>query len=96
MEYPTNLPLEKDIQDSNKHLKDQEATHGEWKYPSDEENVKVKNMAQVESVPACTSIGCKTSSAGVRKVKKGEEIPRDYPVPNFGVDKDIQTSLKHT
>lgn len=36
VEYPTNLPLDKDIRDSQSNLKDQEAEHGTWNINKDE------------------------------------------------------------
>ena len=77
--YP-NRPLDSDIQHSLKNLKDQEAKHGNWNYPKDESNV------DISSIPACTSLGCKTNSLA----KPGKlKYPINYPVPNFGLDPDI-------
>ena len=59
-----------------------ESNHGKYTYAN----------AQKDSVPACTSLGCKTESI-VRGGK--EEWPKDYKVPNFGVDNDIKSSLKN-
>ena len=41
------------------------------------------------SVPACTSLGCKTGS-----IVDGPK-PKDYDVPNFGIDHDIEASNKN-
>ena len=61
----------------------QETNHGKYNTLSQ----KVK-----DSVPACTSLGCKTESI-VKGVK--EEWPKDYKVPDFGIDHDIKTSVKN-
>jgi hypothetical protein len=44
------------------------------------------------SIPACTSYECKTES--VAKPPK-DSWPKDYKVPNFGQDTDINDSIKH-
>ena len=47
------------------------------------------NLFQRRSVPACTSLGCKTGS-----IADGPK-PKDYDVPNFGIDHDIEASNKN-
>lgn len=74
--------IDHDIKDSLKHLKDQEKKHGKWDLPKDE-NV------DISSIPACTSIGC------AHDKKPKDPHPMNYYVPNFGVDHDIQASLKN-
>lgn len=48
-------------------------------------------MAQRQSLaqsdPICSSAGCEKT-----KLKKAAGYPMDYPVPNFGVDRDILTT----
>ena len=45
-----------------------------------------------ESIPACNSIECKTGSAADGPPDK---LPRDYFVPNFGLDHDILDTWAH-
>lgn len=42
----------------------------------------------IESIPACTSIECLTESAGDASGKPPKH-PKDYFVPNFGMDRTI-------
>ena len=46
----------------------------------------------LDSIPACTSVECKTESAADPSGKKPDPSkapPKDYFVPNFGMDRDI-------
>lgn len=52
-----------------------------------------KSHANIDSVPACTSLGCKTGSAGA---PPPDPWPRDYPVANWGRDHDVETTEKNT
>jgi len=54
----------------------------------------------MHSRPACdTYDGCKTETAAPQKLQKDMDAhPKDYFIPNFGVDRDIvdtQTNLKN-
>lgn len=43
-----------------------------------------------QSIPACTSVECKTETAAPNKLQKDTDPwKKDYFVPNFGVDHDI-------
>ena len=42
----------------------------------------------LDSIPACTSVECKTESAADASGKPPKH-PKDYFVPNFGMDRDI-------
>ena len=58
------------------------------------DNVKVQ--LKKESIPACTSIECKTETAAKDKLQKDtDKWDKDYFVPNFGVDHDIITTHKN-
>ena len=48
-------------------------------------------LAQQQSIPACnTDKGCLTETASPWKLQKDQDKqPKDYVVPNFGVDRDI-------
>jgi len=48
------------------------------------------------SVPACTSLGCKKETAAPHGVPKSKDYPKDYFVPDFGMDRDIAHTMKHT
>lgn len=52
-----------------------------------------KSHAHTDSVPACTSLGCKTASAGA---PPPDPWPKDYPVANWGKDHDVETTEKNT
>jgi hypothetical protein len=43
----------------------------------------------------CTSLGCETQTAAPKTSFAKENIKMNYPVPNFGVDKDIVATEKH-
>jgi hypothetical protein len=45
-----------------------------------------------KSIPACTSIGCKTESIAK---PAGPDYPVDYKVPKNGMDHDIEHSIQH-
>jgi hypothetical protein len=45
-----------------------------------------------KSIPACTSIGCKTESVAK---PPGPNYPVDYKVPDNGMDHDIEHSIQH-
>ena len=44
------------------------------------------------SVPACTSLGCKTETAADHAP---DPWPKDYPVANWGTDHDVDTTQKN-
>ena len=48
---------------------------------------------RIKSDPICNSSGC--TEYLHPKVKPGSEWPVNYEVPNFGMDRDIQTSLQN-
>ena len=55
---------------------------------------------RLQSIPACnTDKGCLTETASPWKLQKDtDKQPKDYVVPNFGVDRDIiatKTNLKN-
>ena len=51
--------------------------------------------AQKDSIPACNSIECKTETAAHEKLQADmDKHPKDYFVPNFGVDRDIIATHK--
>lgn len=43
----------------------------------------------------CTSLGCKTQTAAPKTDFARENVKMNYPVANFGVDKDILATEKH-
>ena len=49
------------------------------------------NLVQISSIPACnTDKGCLTETASPWKLQKDtDKQPKDYKVPNFGIDRDI-------
>ena len=47
----------------------------------------------IESIPACTSIECKTESAADASGKPPKH-PKDYFVPNFGMDRNIADNFE--
>ena len=57
--------------------------------------IKISDPTQAvsQSNPACTSLGCKYDTAAPHAKKP--DHPVDYPVADFGMDKDITASLKH-
>jgi len=74
--------LDKDIIDSRTNLKDTE-TKLSHKLVLDTDDVQLQST--VESDPICSSAGC------VQYLHKHKKLPYpiNYPVPNFGVDRDI-------
>jgi len=80
--------LDEDIIDSRVNLKSTE-TKLNHKFVLDSDDVqldaKVNVDAEVESDPICSSAGC------VQYLHKHKKLPYpiNYPVPNFGVDRDI-------
>jgi TfoX/Sxy family transcriptional regulator of competence genes len=78
--------MDPDIVDSLKNMKDQEGIHGPWNMPPDDYfQVQVDGKADANSDPICSSAGC--SQYKHKKKPRGYDI--NYPVPNFGVDRDI-------
>jgi hypothetical protein len=53
-------------------------------------NATVLAKTNDKSIPACTSLGCKTESI-VKPPKP--DYPVDYPVANHGMDHDIEASI---
>ena len=78
-----NRDIDPEIQTSLKNLANQESIHGEWTLPKEEENV------MLESDPICSSAGCTQYKHPHKEL--GYDL--DYPVPNFGVDRDIKTNF---
>lgn len=52
-----------------------------------------KSHAHTDSVPACTSLGCKTGSLAD---PPADPWPKDYPVASFGTDHDVSSTAKNT
>ena len=54
-------------------------------------------LVQQRSIPACnTDGGCKTETAAAQKLQADmDKHPKDYFIPNFGVDSDIKSTLKN-
>lgn len=85
-----------------------------WKVPADalpklfpKSQFTYGGLAQKSSIPACTSIGCEKETAAPQKLQADmDKHPKDYFVPNFGMDHDIvasesnlknaEKSLKHS
>lgn len=78
-----NFGVDRDIKDSLKNLSNQEKIHGKWVLP-DEEDIQTK------SDPICNSVGCTQYQWDH---VKGH--PKDYFVPNFGVDEDIRSTQQN-
>lgn len=51
-----------------------------------------KSHAHLDSVPACTSLGCAKDSAAK---PPADPWPKDYPVANWGSDHDMSTTAKN-
>jgi len=75
--YATGVPLDSDIQHSIGHMETLEKAKGVWKLPE-------LAAVQLSSDPICSSSGCPKT-----KLKEKDPYPMNYPVPNFGVDRDI-------
>jgi len=58
-------------------------------------NLQVENQINMESKPACTSLGCMTGTAAPHKPAPEDKYPKDYFVPNFGPDRDVVETQKH-
>ena len=76
-----------------------EKKHGKWVLEEDiqtESDFRKPSLTQVTksgasektSDPICSSAGC----TQYKFPKKKEDYPKDYPVPNFGVDEDVITT----
>ena len=60
------------------------------------QNLQVENEVHQQSTPQCTSLGCFTETAAPHKQPAEDKYPKNYPVANFGVDRDILATFKHT
>jgi len=67
-------------------LKTAEKKYGQWDLPKDEDL-----QLDVESDPICSSAGCDQYKH--KKAKLGYDI--NYPVPNFGEDRDMKWTLEN-
>lgn len=106
--YVPNFGVDHDIVHTQKHIADTEGILGhKWNPKFDEENkayivpTAADNLSYnyrqmqtsrpgqslVQSDPICSSAGCPKT-----KLKAANDYPKDYPVPNFGVDRDIITT----
>ena len=92
--FVPNFGMDKEIAASLKHTADQEKRlKHTWVIPKED----VQLSEDKASIPACTSFECKTETAAPHKLQKDmDKHPKDYFVPNFGMDKEIAASLKHT
>jgi len=82
--YDDGPKLDGDIVDSRQNLKDTEVKLSH-KFVLDSDDVQLDAKLNTESDPICNSAGC---TQYLHKHKK-LPYPIDYPVPNFGVDRDI-------
>ena len=81
--HPTHEAVEKPHKLQKKKLSHAQKKHGH----------KHHTRAHTDSVPACTSLGCKTDSAAK---PPADPWPKDYPVANWGADHDMATTAKNT
>lgn len=84
----THSKSKPEMEHHEKHTKKSKASisHAQKKAPH-------KSHAHADSVPACTSLGCATASAGA---PPPDPWPKDYPVANWGKDHDVETTEKNT
>lgn len=80
-----DLGMDKDIKDTQKSIADAEAKGGKIKLPDQ------KNL--VQSDPICGTGDCPEVHRSAADQK--DKHPVDYPVPNFGEDPDIASTLAH-
>jgi len=73
------MKLDSDVVNTQKHIGDAEGKYGSW------------DLVQVNSDPICSSAGC----TQYEHPKAPDGPPMDYPVPNFGQDHEIATSLEN-
>jgi len=76
------------MKSSLSNLKEQEAIHGKWELPPS--NVQIESEVNIESDPICSSAGCTQY-----KHPEVKGHPMDYPVPDFGEDHDIKSSISN-
>lgn len=101
-----NLGLDKDIKDSQQHLKDAETTLGhelnvtapaaklkKSAAPSKVSTLATKSELHIKDDPICGSGGCVKIK---NPLDKGPEYPMGYSVPDFGVDHDVKATQDHT
>merc|ERR1719272_1702960 len=84
-----NFGVDHDIISTKSNLKNAEGKLGAWVIP--------KALAQAQSIPACNSADfpkcLKAETAAPWKLQADQDKhPKDYVVPNFGVDRDIITT----
>lgn len=89
-----NFGVDKDIESTQKNIADAEKKLGHKWVASKDKGFPTASAVQKSSnsVPACTSLGCKTDTVAPGAK---DTHPKDYPVPNFGLDKDIVDTQKH-
>jgi hypothetical protein len=114
--FVPNFGMDHDIVASESNLKNAEKSlKHQWKlqkgqlppqFPDSQFRYAAPYLMQKTSIPACTSIGCETETAAPLKLQADmDKHPKDYFVPNFGMDHDIiasesnlknaEKSLKH-
>lgn len=84
--FVPDFGVDRDIVDTQKNLADSEARLGRW-------NV---NLVQIDEArePLLSNAGHFVTAAPKTPEQK-EKHPKDYFVPNFGVDRDVEMTLKH-
>jgi len=105
--FVPNFGIDQDIKDAQSNIAAQEKIHGAWNPPQDDNgvwdtptaadnesytyksNVQLESDIHLESDPICSSAGCTQY-----KHPKKEGHPVDYPVPDFGQDRDIKHNFQ--
>jgi hypothetical protein len=98
--FVPNFGMEHDILATQAHLLGAEKSlKHTWTVPKDDlpklfpDAQFSYGLAQKQSVPACTSVGCETETAAPTKLQADmDKHAKDYFVPNFGMDHDIVAS----
>lgn len=87
-EYRTDRPLDADIQTSITNMNDMEGIHGAW------DAIQLSMEMAAQSDPIMSSLGENTQYLHpAPKDTTLQPAVMDYPVPSFGVDPDMITTM---
>jgi hypothetical protein len=87
-EYRTDRPLDSDIQASISNMHDMEGIHGAW------DAIQLSMESAAQSDPIMSSEGKVTQYLHpAPKETNLQPAEIDYPVPNFGADPDMETTM---
>jgi hypothetical protein len=84
-EYNTKRPLDVDIQASLSNMRDMEGIHGAWD--------AIQLDMEMQSDPITSSIGLTQYTHPAPLVTNLQPAVMDYPVPSFGADPDMTTTM---